>query len=1221
MSEISRWTPDQLLAIGSRGRDTLVSAAAGSGKTAVLVERVARMVTDLRDPLDISRLLVVTFTEAAAHEMKGRIAGAIREEMERRPEDINLRRQMAFLSRAHISTLHSFCLWVIKRYFHLLGLDPSVSVLDADEADLLQAETLEEVMEDCYREGDEGFLALVDAYGTDRGDEGVKDLVLGLYRYSLSQVNPMGWLSRAVSQFQLADKSSFDTLPWVRTLMKSTFLDLSVAHRRLERALDLSRQEGGPSVYIPLLEMEQRVLGDLVAEPGPPAWEGLKARLLALEKANLPPARGVDPQLRDEVQGLRKRVWDTLADLQDLLALSPDYHLADLAACRPYVSALADLVERFHRGYQAAKNRMAALDFSDLEHRCLELLAQEGGTGLGPSSVARELRGQFSEVVVDEYQDINPVQEAILSLLSRPRENFFAVGDVKQSIYRFRLADPNVFLRRYREHASGGKGINVYLRENFRSRRSLIEAVNLTFEMLMSEEVGGVRYDDEHRLVPGASYPPSPRSPEDHPVEIHLMERDESFYQEEDEDRLEPLEREAWLLGHRIAEMVEGTPDKPGPEFDVWDEKSGSYRPVGYGDIAVLMRAPGGRTGTVSRVLRQMGLPLETRSSEGYFAAVEVEVMFSLLTILENPRQDIPLASVLRSPIVDLDEKQMAQLRLRGGSSPFHEAVLDWFEVREGRPWEVRVQTFLENLSRWRTQVRQRPLSEVVWRLLRETGYLDYVGGMPGGGDRVANLLHLHDRAQQFDGFQRQGLSRFLRFLARLREKEADLGSAGGQATGSGAVRLMSIHASKGLEFPVVIVFDLGREFNQSDLRRPLLYHDRLGLGPELVDLDQRSIKPTLASLAVKAEIRRENLAEEMRILYVAMTRAEEKLILIGSARNVERRAREWTAELEYGAVPSSMVLRARSYLDWLLPVLARHRDGGALRALAGAGEGGTAHDARFSLRIWGLPGHDGAPGECPGRDPAASAGEDDQDGARSDEAWREAVKAALNYRYPHAALARFRAAASVSQTKDLSGWEPSEEASRPAPSSHEPPSFMQADPQRVSGAERGQATHAVIQHLNLEDDITPEAIARLMDRMVERELMDERFRDEINVESIVRFFRLPLGRWLRRHASTTSREVPFTLGLPPGDLSPDLDVRGDADDVVVVQGIIDWLVLTPRGAVLVDFKTDREVPGRRLREYERQLGTYSRAVELILGEPVRGSFLVFLESGDIVRV
>ncbi|CCO07369.1 helicase-exonuclease AddAB subunit AddA [Desulforamulus hydrothermalis] len=1241
----AKWTDEQWSAITTRDKALLVAAAAGAGKTAVLVERIIRLITDRERPVEVDSLLVVTFTNAAAAEMRERIAAALHQALKENPHDRRLAKQLAMLNRAAVTTLHSFCLDLLRRYYYLLDLDPGFRVADETEAELLRLEVLEEVFEERYaRQDNAAFIRLVDAYGGLRDDSRLQDLVLTLYRFAGSHPWPGHWLTAAADSFALAEDASLDQLPWLEQVKKEISNHIRAALRLLKQAAWWAGQPGGPLPYCRQLAEDIRQLEPLVC-CNDMSWDKLYRSFTNLHWGRLAACRGeVDEALKTKVQDLRNKAKDMVKEVTAVyFAAPPEELLQDLRLLHPLMKELAHLTEEFRQCYQRKKQTKGLVDFNDLEHYCLAvLLDQSGGPGqVIPSPVARELQEQFAEVLVDEYQDINEVQETILQLVARDN-NRFMVGDVKQSIYRFRLAEPGLFLDKYRQYGEPGNaaGCRIDLRKNFRSRLSVINAVNFIFRQIMTGAAAEVDYDEASELRYGADFPDSEGVlTAEGPVELHLIDRrelppdngDQAAAGQEDLPDWQPDgaaetaeldidQAEARLVGRRILEMVKGVGESPESRFMVWDKGMGQYRPVTYRDIVILLRATAGRANTFLEELRAMGIPVSAELGSGYFAAVEVETFISLLKIIDNPRQDVPLAGVLRSPMVGLRGEDLAQIRLCCREGDFYDAVLAAARADLGEV-SSRLAAFLAKLEQWRWQARQGSLADLIWLLLRETGYYDYVGGMTGGAQRQANLRVLYHRAKQFEATSFRGLFSFLRFVERMQDAGGDLGSARTLGEQENVVRIMSIHKSKGLEFPVVFVANLGKKFNLLDLNKNLLMHKKLGWGPQIINLTTRVAYASLPKLLIKQQIRREAVAEEMRILYVALTRAREKLILVGSVRHLSKSLEKWCAAIDQPGwrLPDSELTTAGCYLDWLCPALARHRDGQVLRRQAGDTALPPAEVAAdvssWSIFVYNM--------EQVQNQPAVDQPQASEWLAKvkkleplADSGYKQEVARRLSWVYPLAELTTKPAKVSVTEIKGrLTDYEEAFMPHRP-PVTGRPGFLQQAG--GLTAAERGSAVHLVMQHISLQSFPTEQDVKILLDRLVEREILRPEQAAVIQPAQISRFFAGPLGQRVLR-AVRVQRELPFTLALPADEIYPELSTA--AGEIVLVQGVIDCLADEGDGLLLIDYKTDTVTPGQSVpaERYRGQINLYTRAVLDIFNRPVKERAVYLLQSGETI--
>lgn len=1251
----NKWTSEQKDAIASQGGNLLVSAAAGSGKTAVLVQRIIRLITDRIHPIDADSLLVVTFTNAAAAEMRERIGRALAREIEKDSGSKRLHRQLALLGRASISTIHSFCLELLRQYFYCLDLDPSFRVADENESALIQAGAMDELFEKRYGAEDNGyFTALVECYGGRRDDSLLQEIVLSAYHFARSMVNPQEWLDSLTEKYSLAEGCAFDDLPWCDVLKKSLKNELDLIISALEQAVRLARKPNGPGIYLDTLETEREMFYGLrrQCEAGA-VWRQLYGTFAEIEFNRLKSCKKEDADvlLAEQVRKLRGSVKKKAADImKEYFQSTPEGICRDLKKLYPLAGEMVRLVQEFGNVYSKAKAAKGVVDFSDLEHFALQVLSDNGPQGRTPSTVALRLRERYEEVLVDEYQDINAAQEAILRLVSRQGEekpNLFMVGDVKQSIYRFRLADPGLFLQKYNTYPTGKGGAErrVDLSKNFRSRRELVDAVNFVFRQLMTPTVGELAYDAAAELVYGADYPPAEGEQKglSDKVEVHLIEKQEPEQNAgqpagsdgeippdvtdgdelaEFEEELDAAQKEARLIAGKIRELIAPAGGRPG--MMVYDKDLKTYRPVRCRDIVVLLRATSGHANTFVEEFRQNDIPAYAELATGYFEATEVETVLSLLKIIDNPLQDIPMAAVLRSPLVGLDAGELAKIRLHSRRGYYFHAVVAAANADQG-DLSRKLQYLLEKLENWRTAARRGPLVDLIWSIYRETGYYDYTGGLPGGGQRQANLRSLYNRARQYDAGSFRGLFLFLRFVERVKEGGRDLGAARALGEKENVVRIMSIHKSKGLEFPVVFIAGLGRRFNFKDLNRDMLFHKELGLGMQFVDPEARVTYPSVSKLALRQKLKMEALAEEMRILYVAMTRAREKLVLVGSVRSLGSCARRWCGPAGGDGIslPDGYLAGAVSYLDWLGAVLARHRDGEEIRSLGSCDEDiSLISDSDGSS--WQLFFHAGTPRldlvkpSCPDllahirkHEPLETEGPSYSE-----------INSRLSWRYPFNVAVGLASKVSVTELKRMFDTQEAEEDTAlyvyRTPVSGRP-QFMREE-RGLTATEKGSALHLVMQNINLKCGLGAGDIKKEITAMVEREILTEEQAAAVPAEKIAVFFAGPLGKRILAGREAL-RELPFTLALPAEEVYPAL--KNCSGEKVIIQGIIDCLVDEGDGCLLLDYKTDiltLDQLETQLERYRVQLAFYARAVEDILCRPVKDKYLYFFHLALAIK-
>lgn len=1239
------WTDDQWKAIMAKGQDILVAAAAGSGKTAVLVERIIKKITASTDPLDVDELLVVTFTNASAAEMRHRIGEALEKEMTVQPSSPHLRKQLSLLSRASISTLHSFCLDVIRKYYYLIDVDPGFRIADETEGQLLRDEVIDDLFEEEYGKPENlEFFRLVDTFTNDRSDEALKDIILELYDFARSNPAPKDYLALIVSMYDVGQNSSIESMRFARSLMFDIELQLQGARKLLEQGLELTKLPAGPAPRAENFLEDLHVLDALLASHQD-SWSALfKAMQLAdFKRAKPCSPKNYDKDLIDKAGKLRDKAKKIVLDLKsELFTRRPESFLKDMAEMKPVIETLTGLVKVFGTRFAEKKQEKGLVDFSDLEHYTLEILADgKDSNKLIPSEAGLYYRDKFKEVLVDEYQDTNMVQEAILQLVAAEGEhcgNLFMVGDVKQSIYRFRLAEPNLFLSKYNRFTAYGEdsGLKIDLAQNFRSRAEVLDGTNFIFKQIMGVQVGEIHYDENAELKKGAPYPEDRH----HPVELLLVntggaaveepETEDSAEEGYDALDLETSQLEARLMARKVKELVEG-------RMGVYNPKTGMERPVQYKDMVILLRSMTWAPQFMEE-FKQQGIPVYANLSTGYFEATEVAIMLSMLKIIDNPFQDIPLASVLRSPIIGLNEEELAAIRIADKKGTYYDALSAFCHrggSLEDEELYEKVRPFYDNLKKWRSIARRVSVSELIWQLFRETHFYDFVGGMPGGKQRQANLRALYDRARQYESTSFRGLFRFLRFIERMRDRGDDLGAAGAIGEQEDVVRIMTIHSSKGLEFPVVFVAGLARKFNTMDLKKAFMLDKEYGFAAKYVNAEKRISYPSLPQLAFKRKKKMEMLAEEMRVLYVALTRAKEKLFLIGSVKDAEKAVDKWTEAEGHSDWLLEEFLRASagSYLDWVGPALIRHQD--AYSIMEGAKDSGAvpqdiiSHPSRWHLQVYqadevaafmeeGDMEHETRLDKVAAGEPVNSASPH-----------AELVRRQLSWQYGFGNATTHRSKQSVSELKrnhevrdDESGTALVRKFTKPLLNR---PKFMQE--KKMTPAEKGTAMHMVMQHIDLGHPVTEESLLEQLDVMVRSELLYPEQKEAVELKWILAFFDSELGQRLLS-SKDVKREVPFYLSLPAPQVYPDWD--GQEEDIFI-QGVVDCVFEDERGLVLLDFKTDgiqdrfrggfEQAKPILAERYRVQLDLYAKALEQIWKRPVEERYLFFFDGGHLLKL
>lgn len=1237
------WSPEQLEAIHTKGSNLLVAAAAGSGKTSVLVERIIRKVTDPDQPLDIDKLLVVTFTNAAAAEMRMRIGAALHEALPAAADPYHLERQLALLPTASISTIHAFCQSLIRQYFYLLDLDPRFRIAGEAEVELLKGDVLDKLFESMYAAADEGFLQLADTYGDEDGDGSLESLVLQLYEFSRSHPWPEHWLDGLAGPFEIARQTDIDATPWSSLIREKVSYEMEEAQRKLDALIVEALKPGAPAAYANTFQSDKQIIEEIIAGADV-SWQSLAAAIggAAFEKIAKTGNESAK-DIKERLQKERNKVKDKVKKIRErYFSQTPEAWLEDLRQAAPAIRALTLLVTEFSRAFAAAKKAKGVLDFNDLEHFALKVLL-DGSSFPGnmvPSAAARLLQDKFDEVMIDEYQDINNVQEAILTLVaSHDRPNRFMVGDVKQSIYRFRLAEPSLFMDKYhRYRADNDEGERrVDLSRNYRSRVEIIDVINFLFSQLMTERVAELNYGEAERLYAGPGYPAADGAAlAAGPVELHLIaadslrageqnaaedssEEDESSYADEpggEDEELTGFEKEARLVAARIREMKSSG-------CRIYDKQMKEYRPLAWRDVVVLLRSVKGKASILMDALKQCDIPCYAELDAGYFKETEIQIVLSLLSVIDNPRQDIPLAAALRSPIAGFSAAELAEVRVCKTGMPLWEALEASCQDGTKPIVQQKAERFLVLLEQWRQLSRRTGVADLIWTIYRDSGYYDYVGGMPGGMLRQANLRAMYDRARQFETTNYRGLFRFLRFIDRLRDKGSDLATARALGENEDVVRIMSIHKSKGLEFPVVVVADLGKGINLQDSKALIVCHKNLGVGPYIADPVLRYRYPTLARLAIQHKLNMETKAEELRILYVALTRAKEKLILVGSATRLREKSQAWCsgAARSSTALPASLVASASSYLDWICPAVARHITGSTLRDYAGC-------ERQPHPLLEQQPG-DWEVRICSQGEAAAAAGpRSTEDTFLHKVSMLEPVAAGQSYEwvekllgwtYPACRAQGKPAKLTVTEIKrrleELNGeqgdrwYQTGGLTARPV--------FLQTGG-KLSAAEIGTAMHTVMQHIDHSKDITPDGVKEQVRLLTAKELLLPTAADHINCKAVAAFFESELGKRVIE-ADWIKRELPFSLMLPAGRFYPEM---AQDEERIFVQGVIDCLFKSGDGLVLLDYKTDCYEAAQELSgKYQAQLDIYAEAAEQIFRMPVREKYIYAFTGKEVIRV
>lgn len=1209
------WTNEQQAAIDSRGQTLLLSAAAGSGKTAVLVERIIRRLLDKEYPIDITELLVVTFTKAAAAEMRDRIGTALMKALSE-TKDPRVERQLALLPSAQISTLHAFCQHVIRKYFYTIDLDPAFSIAGEEELNLLRRQVLEDVFLSYYEDDEKASILypLADMFGSDRGDDILMDTVSRMYTYARSLAWPEHWLKEAARAYDVAPDAVIDDMVWAGPIKDAVRRILEEDARLYDGVLYHLRQREAFAPACDTFVAEQAALRQAAQAR---SWNDLSRFVRAIDFPRLKSLRKLsddDKAVWERCKKVRDDVKkDVIKTLQAVyFSATPEEWLDGMRAMKPIMDGLVTLTLDFAKAYGAAKKEKGWIDFSDLEHFCLQILLAPDASPEHPvpSAAAEELRSQYEEVFIDEYQDTNGVQELITRLVSG-EDNRFMVGDIKQSIYRFRLADPTLFLEKYQSFSRDEKAVQrcIDLGRNFRSVPVVLDAVNAVFSRAMTAEAAGMDYGEREKLYAGRQAPDDERWIGG-PVEVDIVPTPSD---EEDDDGSTAFEKECRFIAGRIGELL--------ASGRMAARKDGTLEPLSYRHIVVLLRSMAGKADVLIQALQEGGIPSYAEQSGGYFAAVEVQVMLALLRCIDNPEQDLAMAAVLRSPLVGLDETALAGVRLAGDGTLWQNLSAFVASLPDGVDEKEDLQQFMAAFDSWRTYSRRHGVAELLQRLYDDTAYVDFVGAMPGGDVRQANLKALYDRARQYEEAGFRGLFRYLQLMDKMKEDGLDLAPAKVVSEKEDVVRIMSIHKSKGLEFPVVFVADMGKAFNRRDTQDQILFHNRLGIGLKQYDPEWRMSYPTLIWSGIAAQLRWEGTAEEERILYVAMTRARDQLILTGHSSHIDRDWQRWTSRLN----PA----QAKSYFDWVMP--AALAPFGAKADADYARPGAAWQDAVWQVRIAKAV-------------PAGTVEEGAYDGEPRLEALRRGdltgtpvpswLDEQLSWQYAYPQAVRTAAKFSVSEVKrryqELHSDELQDEAALSVPAAAVIPTapgeddafaalppWLAGEEAAVSGAQRGTALHKALQYITPAADQTTATLRREIDAFVRQGLLSREEAKLVYVPVLAAFCQSDIGRRMAE-SPELHREYPFTVLLAGGDPLPETETG----EQILIQGVIDCLFREDDAWILVDYKSDRLETADAFRSrYAVQLALYKRAVEQITHRPVEETYIYSLHLQQEIRL
>lgn len=1219
MAEV-KWTNEQLQAIQEKDSNILVAAAAGSGKTAVLVERIIHKIID--EQMDIDKILVVTFTNAAASEMRERILEAIYKKLEENPENVHLQRQIILLNKASICTIHSFCLDVIHNHFYEIDLPSNFKIADTAEIDLLKQEVLDDLFEQKYTENDKDFIELLENYTNYRGDEALQELVLKIYKFIQSSPFPIKWLQEKLELLKIEDKDISQTI-WGKLIIQAVEDDIQ------ESIMQLETVKSKMALYPEMTKFYQKICEDLIILKDLQnynSWDELYIKLLNFNFSKWPVDKKVTNDLKEDSKEIRDKVKKHIKEkTAKLLSCSQEQAVKDLKIITPILEKLANLVTEFTKNFAEKKKEKNCIDFNDIEHFALKILLDENNN---PTEVAKKYKEKFEEIAIDEYQDSNLVQEAILTSISKGN-NIFMVGDVKQSIYKFRQARPELFLQKYDEYKNKEEkaqedNLKIQLFRNFRSRQNILNITNLVFESIMSKELGDINYNENEYLNYGANYP-EPEEIKNYAgiaeLDIIDLKEDESitaFEGEEDEEEQEKVEDdvlEAKFVANKIQELLNS-------DYMVFDKKQG-YRKIRPKDIVILLRATSNLSPIYEKELSDLELPVFSDTSGTYLDTVEIQTILSVLKIIDNPLQDIPLVVVLRSSICNFTDNDLITIRLTDRNCNFYEALIKTRIICDG-DLKDKIESFLEKLEKWKSISQYMPLDEFIWQIYLDTGYYQYVGLLPNGAMRQANLKTLFEKAKQYEKASFKGLFNFIQFIDKLKKQNGDLASAKLIGENEDVIRIMSIHKSKGLEFPVVFLCNSHKKFNMQDLNDNILLHQDIGFGPTIMDATRKIKYSSIAKDAIKLKMKQETLSEEQRILYVALTRAKEKLYITGRSKDFTKYVQDKNKVLEmYESenikLDAKLMKKANSYLDWIMYVYLFNQG----RTIILKGESYKLSDI-ITLNVSNKKdllktlAKEEVVEQIDLKEKIGQIlkNKSDEENKKSE----QALKELLEWKYDYIVDTTLPTKSSVTKIKQekikleeiLKGIESEEVEYKKSYT----PKFMQED-KKISNAEKGTLVHLCIQRLDERKDYELKDIQNMILNLVEKEIITQNEADAIDVNLIYQYTKSQLFEELRQ-AKEVHKEQPFYINIPAKDVVSEAE---NSKKNILVQGIIDLYYIDKNdNLVLIDFKTDyiSNEPNAKekiLEKYKVQLEIYKTALEQALGRKVNKTAICLVKD------
>ena len=1196
------WTKEQKQAIEEKGSNILVAAAAGSGKTAVLVERIIKKV--LKDGIDIDKLLVVTFTNAAAAEMRERVLDAIYKKLDDNPNSEKLLRQITLLNKASICTIDSFCLDVVRNNFYELeNLSPNFRIADTTEIELLKQEVIEDLFERKYEEENEDFTKLIHTYTSYKDDTPLKDLILKIYNYIQSNPFPEKWLREKIEMFYIGEDldKDFSKTIWGNILLEEIKEDLTDAITSLESARKLLYDNKDLEGYLKIIEHDIDMLNNLKANLN--NWDNAYEINKVLEFIKWSGKR-IDSKEKEEAKNIRDSVKDNLKVLDNILVCDSKTANRDIFDMYNILLKLENIILEFGEEFSKRKRDKNIVDFQDVEHFALKILIKEQDGKIEDTLVAKKYQEKYEEIAIDEYQDSNLVQEYILNSVSR-KTNIFMVGDVKQSIYKFRQAMPELFISKYKtyknkEDKKEEDNLKIQLFKNFRSRENILYFTNLIFQDIMSDSLGDINYNEDEYLNLGADYKESKENLNTEIDIIDLLEDEEEnlkeSYKENEEnsedERIEDVELEARFVANKIKELIDN-------KFQVWDRKKEKYRDISYKDIVILLRSTSNIASVYEQELLNLDLPVFSDSSQEYLKSIEIETIMNLLKIIDNPMQDIPLVSVMRSYIGKFTDNDLVRIRLSDKFDNFYicmeKALVDVdCELKE------KIKSFFDKLDMWRKEQEYLSLDELIWKIYWDTGYYNYCGLMPNGVLRQANLKMLFQKAKEYESSNFKGLYNFINFIDKIKTSSGDMGSAKLIGENDDVVRIMSIHKSKGLEFPVVFLSSTGKQFNFNDLKEDVLLHQDMGIGAKYIDYDMQIKYDTLSKRAIKDKILTETLSEEMRILYVALTRAKEKLFITGISKDIKKELEKIDANIERyekqdNKINPILIKKCKKYLEWILYVYQYEKN--------------SCKD-KIDFNIYKKK-------ELLTKFKKVDNEEIDvfnelEEKSKEYKNDFSDIKKILEYKYKNILDTTIPTKTSVTALKDLSNKNNNvkiEEKEEQKEISFKEPNFLKnGKEEKITASKKGSLIHLCLQKLDINIDYDLAKITNLLDELEMKKIITPKEKEAINVNKILEFTKSKIWEELKT-AKKIEKEKPFYINIKAKDI-----YNKETDENILVQGIIDLYYIDKDNNInLVDYKTDYIENGNEIElvnRYKEQLYLYKKALEQVYKKEVKNTYI-----------